>query len=460
MGNNNNDNDFKKQIRKKGNDLGYSNIPETNESKLSEEENCIMEKIHENIQNSFTNKKEKLKDLENKETKLLKGIKKTNLQKISLEMYSEMDKLIEATKTDIIKKEEIKKEKNRAKRQYEDKFIDTDIDDINEGKLPLVRAITIIFVLFLVETVANSYFFGKNDDMGFVGGAMQAMIIAAVSVTLAYISGITFACIKGMGNEKNNIRIILSISWLILSFIAFSFGHTIIGWYRYALTYNDPEMAVTEAIPLFFDNYWKLYDLHCWMLIIIGLLFVTFAFHSGINSKKNYVLFIFSNKKKEYDDARSDLIYIRSNYLTGLIEIHATYLQKIEELNEKALNDCLELKQVYKFSKIIESEFLQIIEDEEDNLISLIDLFRNTNIKVRDTKAPTYFLEKPTINTKKYSLNSIEIIDKNKNFSSIDDYIESIEIQTNKAKQEIDEKFKEKKDNYEEIINTDLIIDT
>ncbi|MBC2834084.1 hypothetical protein H7F16_01100 [Gemmobacter straminiformis] len=142
--------------------------------------------------------------------------------------------------------------------------------------------LTVLFVTFmlLLESILNAQFFAKRNELGLVGGVLQAGMISAINVFIGYLAGFyaRHKNLKGLSSALLGFGSIFI--WIIVSLtINFAVAH-----FRDALEANSWNDAMKLAISTLIAKPLELSSLDSWMLFLIGLIVTLSSFLKGYYS--------------------------------------------------------------------------------------------------------------------------------------------------------------------------------
>lgn len=142
--------------------------------------------------------------------------------------------------------------------------------------------LTISFITFmlLIESILNAQFFAKRNDMGLVGGVLQAGMISALNVFIGYLAGV-FGRYKNLRSFSNKLLGNGSIlAWIMLA-ILFNFA---VAHFRDALEGHVWEEALKLAVSDIAARPFGLASLDSWILLMIGGVVTLSSFLKGYHS--------------------------------------------------------------------------------------------------------------------------------------------------------------------------------
>jgi hypothetical protein len=244
----------------------------------------------------------------------------------------------------------------------------------------------ILFAIAIAESIANSYFFAQGNDLGLLGGYLEATLISIVNVGSSLLIGVYLL------PYKNYIKFIYSlISYLVLLafglfIIFFNLG---VGHYR-DLRSLDPLTPVTNSLETLLKDPLNL-TLNGAMLFAIGIGVAIYATSKAYKSDDPYPKYGHidrehkkaDKKHKNFEEkCKYDLKELFQNAITEIgidLQGASTNLNKFGEYLSHVDN----VFSVYKnSSKTINNRYLEALKQ-----------YRSTNIQIRTSPTPEYFEE-------------------------------------------------------------------
>ena len=250
----------------------------------------------------------------------------------------------------------------------------------------------IILLFWLLESTGNGYFFAEGSELGLLGGVGQAVIIAAINISIA------FFLMGWIFRYKNHYSIWkqLAAYTVLAIYLPCLFGfNLLVAHYRdyYAL---QPEKAGSLAVQRFIETPWQLAEFNSWILFFMGLLFAIFAFIDGYKRDDAYPGYGKLHRRlqdlhEEYDEHRDDIV-------TQVEEVRQEFLTKLEEMKQAVLLKHTRLVHLVEDKQVFVTEYEQGIANFIAAANALIYRYRDINRSFRKDPAPIYFEQdwKPT----------------------------------------------------------------
>jgi len=207
-----------------------------------------------------------------------------------------------------------------------------------------------LFILLILETIANAYFYAQGNDLGLLGGAMQAFLVSIANVIISFTVG--YILLRYL-NNKSNFKKILSILGLIIAIPILGFLHLVTAHYRELLSKNVENINY-EVLKQTWNNPFNINDLDSLVLIIIGVGISFFVMWKAYRVNDPYPGY--AKKWKKWEKSEKKLSKYIDEYKNSLNKE-----QEIYQENASILNNNI------KFSK-----------DEFDKLITDFKSFKKT----------------------------------------------------------------------------------
>ncbi len=244
--------------------------------------------------------------------------------------------------------------------------------------------LSILFIIAVVESIANSYFFAQGNDLGLLGGFLQASLISVVNVGSALLLGI-FSL-----RYLNHINIVLKIiNYLVLfAYMAFVFLFNLgVGHYR-DLRSLDPLTPVTKSLQLMLNEPFN-FSFDGSMLFFIGVGVAILASFDAYKlddpypdyGKMDRAFKQATSKHEEYEES-------------GKHELENSVQLALKEINEELKQASVGLD---KFGenlirvKNANATFANSAKTINNKYIEALKQYRQTNKEIRTDPPPEYF---------------------------------------------------------------------
>ncbi|MBI3330077.1 MAG: hypothetical protein HYZ81_25635 [Nitrospinae bacterium] len=245
------------------------------------------------------------------------------------------------------------------------------------------RALPVAMVM--VEAAANSRFFAVGLEGGLVAGVQEALLIAALNVTISFGAGVVLRGLHSPGGRR-----------LVAGAIGGLYGvglglyHLAVGHYRTALLSN-PDSAAFTAMASFTHAPLALPDFHSWLLTLVGVLFGLGAAMSGY--KADDPIPGYGQVTRRFKAAAAAYHSLKEQYLSGIQDVIDTQLDAVDKHLEEAraamnayLDSMAETGRLMRDYQLAAAAI-------NDACIAMLQRYRARNMAVRDLPPPAYFAE-------------------------------------------------------------------
>ena len=273
----------------------------------------------------------------------------------------------------------------------------------------------IVAALALVEWVSLATFYAEGSDFGLLGGVLIAMTLSVVNISLAVLSG----CLLRYVNHRSGRRQALALTGVALLYTCFALVTLAAAHYRVAtndIAQSQTPIAAPGAGPLssrapadldqwraarlgwqrFATNPAGFDDVFSWILIVLAAIFAGFASYKGYRVDDPY---------PGYGELDRDVKRRRAAYETA----RAEYRRVVDGVFERTLEEQAHLfsevksnieyyQQLISRSEDACRAFAHDVAEIQDACNVVLKRYRQTNLRVRVSPAPTYFNDDFTFN--------------------------------------------------------------
>ncbi len=303
---------------------------------------------------------------------------------------------------------------------------------------------SLLLLIVLVETVANSYFFAQGNDLGLLGGYTQALLISVVNVGSSLLLG--QYCLRYLIHINIFLRIINFL--IFFSYVVFIFVFNLgVGHYR-DLRSSERLTPVTESFQTMLNDPFNI-SFDGTMLFFIGIGVAILASFDSYKSDDPYPHYgkmdrafkEATSKHSKYEEScKHDL---EKSAQTALKEINGE-LQESSSGLDKFGEYLTHVKNAYSVfkdsSKRINNEYLEDLKQ-----------YRETNKDIRTAPPPEYF----SVFEEEFS-NTLENQDWVDRFDAVQKdlvkHVQTNESQRDKVKKQISNQLEAELDNLQAVI--------
>lgn len=246
-----------------------------------------------------------------------------------------------------------------------------------------------LLMLLAVESLLNMYFFKSGNELGLLGGLIEAFGIAGFNVTFWFIIG-------WWGLKRINSVIwynrIFGYTFFLFSILAIPTSNLLIGFYRDVLTSSlTPERgeAFQQAWSMLFAMDIKHLSPSSILLVLLGIMMAGWALQKGYKYGHRYPGY--SAKYEEFQkssDSFQDLDdELREQYIISLAEISAQLSEKIQSIKPQIGDISTRIKRVETYI----TKWENYLKARCKSVNSLLASYRDINVRARSDAAPKYF---------------------------------------------------------------------
>jgi hypothetical protein len=282
-----------------------------------------------------------------------------------------------------------KGEYDGRKREKEAFKIENKIKRESNHPKSIILHIGIILTIILIEMVSNAYFFSKSDPLGFVGGFIQALMLALIGIFLAW----TSSCFI---RQTNHIFLYKKIVFGFLALISMSllFGFVMAVGHLRDLQVSIPGFDLNNISPelfanSFINNAFVFSSPDSYLMTSVILIFNIIAVIDFYKMDDSYPGYGKITKRFEY--AFEELNECRKTQSELLYTNNDEALQVIRDLQKIVESKIAQQSNLVAMYNIKEQQYIRDIESIKVKANQLLDDFRKINVSARKSPAPNYF---------------------------------------------------------------------
>jgi len=250
----------------------------------------------------------------------------------------------------------------------------------------------LLLLLVLLEGFVNANFFSKGLDSGLVGGFIEAGVLAAVNVAIAFVLG---KAIVPYANHSRPTLKVFGVLGLVAALAVIAFMGLGIAHYRDSLT-SGAENAATAALTAFRQHPFQLNDVFSWFLFIATIGFGLAALVDGLLSGDTYPGYgaVTVRAQEATDDLEADLSELRA----ALEALKNEELEALDLSVQQAQTDVAVYETLIHNKQLTGSRLTTALMDADNSLDALLKKFRTENEVHRNgVKRPAYFETQPAL---------------------------------------------------------------
>ena len=315
----------------------------------------------------------------------------------------------------------------------------------------------VLAIILLIETSLNAYFFSKQNEFGYLGGASIAIILSVINIAIGLFAG-NFGY-RFLHHVRSSVKAIggLIITTCFISLFLFNLGAA---HFRDAIT-NAPALEISKdtvnvetkkpspeiiALQNLKQAPLEVADIKSYLLIILGMIISLFASYKAYRSDDPYFRY------GEVARRREDAIHEYGDAATDMLD-------DLESLRTERLEQLDETQRLITFARgesgAIKSSFLNwnnilknYIEHLEETARILIAEYRYSNMSARTEEVPNFF-------KKEWKIEQLPLEDFSSQFDSemkiIEESIEKSQDQYTKSAAQIRDAYEFSRKTYHRI---------
>jgi Skp family chaperone for outer membrane proteins len=377
-------------LKRRGRDRGESEQPITNTSTWDSVESEVIEHIgaaqkraYDELQAQLATFHERLTDLDfESRFGAIEEVAHGGLADLKAEQQMALDDL-HGLRKDLAEAEtslaEFKKE-HKLRRPAEKK-----------SALGQFVKLLVIGLLVVGELVANGYFLSGGNELGLIGGFVEALLFSALNVGVAI-----FVALVLLPNlyHRNFFRKLFGVIALF-AFFAWAAGLNLgLAHYREAAGTREPTIAFTEqardaVVERLLTRPLELDQFESWLLFAIGVLFALVALIDGLSLVDRYPGYQkFADTMRKARQAYADQ---RRAKILDLSDVRQEYQDAVSELRI----DIAKRRTEHQAISAHRLKLLNLFQEHQAQLEKaanqLLRIYRDANIETRSSVAPSYF---------------------------------------------------------------------
>lgn len=232
-------------------------------------------------------------------------------------------------------------------------------------------------ILFVVESVANSAFLAKGNELGLVGALVVAFGISALNIVSAFaFFGPTSRYLQHVDHLWR------AFAWVVMVLYVFLALGVNLGVAHYReVSGNLIGEAGLEVVSRMVENPLQLRDAESWLLFLLGVLFSGIAFYEGRTFDDIYPGY--GRRDRSMREARTEYLRALDDSRGGLEEIREESIDEVKRIAHKARQQPEERRRLAAACQSWKAEFEAYAERLQQVGETLIDEYRQANFLAR-----------------------------------------------------------------------------
>jgi len=288
-----------------------------------------------------------------------------------------------------------------------------------------VLGLAILGLIILAETAMNTYFFAKGSPLGLLGGFLEALVISAINVLVAYLVGnYVFrwifhrsALVKACG--------LVGFAIYLAFLIAYIF---VVTHYRDAFSIN-PDNAWDLAYQKITGLSFAFKDLDSILFMAFSAIFAVMALIDAFKLDDPYPGYGVNHRRLE--EAKESLMDEKDEKRMELEDAKSAADDEIEQIKLQVKERKSSLNIADQGIKGLTQQYGKYMKSLEQGGVALIKEYQTNNKIHRTEPSPKYFDEKPDLAyEEQFPLNSPEVTAKiTEELGKLDNFYERLEEQ-------------------------------
>jgi hypothetical protein len=243
----------------------------------------------------------------------------------------------------------------------------------------------LLAVLFVIEIVINGTFLAKANELGYVGGAVQATVFAAFNILVSFLWGLV--PIRLINRRNFFVKFVGVIAFLLYLIFALALNLTLAHLREVppTLGVNAGQQVLRHilAAPL------NLTDVMSWLLFGVGLVFSLIAMVDGLTFFDPYMGY--AGLERRWNDASRNFTNAKAELIERLRDIRDDASEAMNEAGRDLTVRRSELDALLQARSRLAQRFVEHQAQIERACNALLQTYREANRRTRSTDAPSYF---------------------------------------------------------------------
>jgi hypothetical protein len=274
----------------------------------------------------------------------------------------------------------------------------------------------IVAALALVEWISLATFYAEGSDFGLLGGVLIAMTLSVVNISLAVLSGSLLRYV----NHHSSRRKVLALTGVAFLYTCFILVTLAAAHYRVAtndiaqlqssVSAQSAPNRLASGVPTDLDQWraarlaWQRFarnpvgfeDVFSWILIVLAAIFGVFASYKGYRVDDPYPGY--GELDRELKRRRAMYEAAKAEYCRVVDQVFERTLQEQAHLLSEVKSNIEYYQQLISRSHDERRTFAHDVAEIQDACNIVLKRYRQTNLRVRVSPAPTYFNDSITFN--------------------------------------------------------------
>jgi hypothetical protein len=246
---------------------------------------------------------------------------------------------------------------------------------------------TIVALVLVGEAVLNGVFFERGNPHGLVGGAVYALMLALIDVSIVFSLG-RVAAWSGCSSSLHA----LAGRAAMLAFVAWAGAYNLLVAHVREALRTDPERAMQIAGATFRDAPLTFAHADTWILLAIGIFFSVVAMLDGFSWTDRFPGY--ARLHRQLVLRRDEVRYFEAEIVRRAAEVRDQALARLGLTLVEARKNLVSMQNDIEAKSLLLKNGRVFVGHQEDTCNALIAVYRDENQKARSTPPPRYFHEK------------------------------------------------------------------
>ena len=255
----------------------------------------------------------------------------------------------------------------------------------------LYVALAWLSLAMVLDGGLNAYFFKDVGPLGLVGGFLIAFVISACNIALGFSCGWGPARFFGHRHKLHLLWAVLLFVALIGTIVAFNLGAA---HYR-DLIIHSPDIEVSGVIEDLYKNAGRIPSMQACLMAIVGIGVAAFAAIKGYAMLDAYPGYgaVYKRMRAAQDDLEAEITAIRDRINAEMTKFLRSAGDAYHEANQ-ALQQVLD-----RYDRLLSGneQYEMNVDGIEGACRNTLEVYREQNLRVRNTPPPAHFFEKVSL---------------------------------------------------------------
>lgn len=242
-------------------------------------------------------------------------------------------------------------------------------------------------LVVLLEGAINTWAFVPGSDLGWLGGMIQAVVVAGVNIGPSYFAGVLARNLLHVSRLRKAAGVCTTLIFLFGYFPAYTL---LVAHYRAALMV-DTEQAAVQAVLRLIHTPFAIYDFHTWLLVICQALFSLGSFMTGFLAADPYPGY--SREQANWMKRKTRVEAEESDYIRGIDAVTQPMLDAVDQRLTEACRARDTYREHVAEARSLVSDYDYSVRRLDSARAALVNRYRDVNHRIRDTPPPAYFAD-------------------------------------------------------------------